>query len=37
MYQALVRPRDRADVVVVNESPAVPQLLVGEGLRQSDS
>jgi uridine kinase len=37
MYQALVRPRDRADVVVVNERPGAPRLLVGEGLRQSDS
>ena len=37
MYQARVRPRDRADVVVVNERPAAPQLIVREGLRQSDS
>jgi uridine kinase len=37
MYQARVRPRDRADVVVVNERPAVPRLIVREGLRQSDS
>lgn len=32
-YQARVRPLERADVVVVNERPAAPRLIVREGVR----
>ena len=33
MYQAHVRPRDRADVVVVNENPEEPRLIIRRGER----
>jgi uridine kinase len=33
IYEARVRPRDRADVVVVNERPAAPRLIVRKGLQ----
>jgi uridine kinase len=32
-YQARVRPRDRADVVLVNERPAAPRLIVRKGVQ----
>ena len=37
MYQARVRPRDRADVVVVNESPSEPRMMVRRGEQPPDA
>lgn len=37
MYEARVRPGERADVVVVNERPEAPRLVVSEGVRSPGS